>query len=37
MSNLSIRGANISNGKFFNTNFSNCDMSNVQAKTCDFR
>ena len=28
MSNLSIRGANISNGNFFRTNFYNCDLSN---------
>ena len=37
MSNLSIRGANISNGNFFRTNFYNWDLSYVIAGSCDFR
>jgi uncharacterized protein YjbI with pentapeptide repeats len=37
MSNLSIKGANISNGNFYQSKFNDCDLSNVIAKNCDFR
>ncbi len=37
MSNVSINGANISNGIFQRTNFTNSDLSNTIAKNCYFR
>ena len=37
MSDLNIRGANISNGIFHKTIFKNCDLSNVKAKNCYFK
>ena len=36
MSDLNIRGANISNGIFIKTIFKNTDLSNVIAKNCNF-
>jgi hypothetical protein len=36
MSDLNIRGANISNGIFHKSIFKNTDLSNVIAKNCYF-
>ncbi len=37
MSDINIRGANISDGIFIRTIFKNTDLSNVIARNCNFK